>query len=266
MMTERYVPEPPLKSFTNWQEADAPYGIPVKAGDETKIQRFHPQFSFHSPFERATIPTALRFDAAMGTENAALTYNAQKFWEMNATRGGHHTGDDLNGIGGQNSDLGDPVYAIANGLVIFTGEPSPGWGKMVILAHRTEDGRILHSMYAHLDSILATYGNYVARGSEIGTVGTANNNYLAHLHLEMREADGISPQAGYTSFKFDRLDPEKTIATLRGASPDELSPPVLKIVQDEIRKIKSEELPSMDAESALKFQEFLNKEEKKTEE
>ncbi|SHI69834.1 Peptidase family M23 [Rubritalea squalenifaciens DSM 18772] len=262
VLTGHYVPEPPVKSLKNWQDADAPLGFPVTVNGETKVQKFNPQFNFHTPFERAAIPRAPRFDAAMGTENAALTYNAQKFWEMNDSRGGHHTGDDLNGIGGQHSDLGDPVYAVANGLVIYAGEPSPGWGNTVILAHRSEDGRILHSMYAHLNEILATYGSYVARGDEIGTVGTANNNYLAHLHLEMREADGISPQRGYTAFQFDRLDPEKTISELRGAKADALNPSVLRIMRDEERKQRLQNLPAMDAESTLKLQEFLNKKEK----
>jgi len=220
VMTNRYIPEPPLKAFTNFQEADAPLGLPT----------------------------------------GAFTYNAQTFWETNKTRGGRHTGDDINGIGGQNSDLGDPVFAIGNGLVIYSGTPSPGWGKTIILAHRTIDQRIIHSMYAHLHSIDVAYMNQIPRGAIIGTVGNANNNYLAHLHLEIRQADGISPQRGYTAFKFDRLNPEKTIASLRASTPEDLSPSVLKIIQDENKK--KLQLPTMDSESALRLQEFLNKKSK----
>jgi hypothetical protein len=38
------------------------------------------------------------------SENSAMAYNARRFTEN------HHLGDDLNGIGGEGSDLGDPIY------------------------------------------------------------------------------------------------------------------------------------------------------------
>ncbi len=72
-----------------------------------------------SPAEVAALPTAVRFDAPMGTESGAFTYNAQRF------RVNRHLGDDLNGIGGWNSDLGDPVYASGVGKVIY----AAGWGQ-----------------------------------------------------------------------------------------------------------------------------------------
>jgi hypothetical protein len=64
-----------------------------------------------SPLELASLPTAARFDFPFGSENAAMSCNAQHFTEN------HHLGDDLNGIDGENSDLGDPIYAIADGRV-----------------------------------------------------------------------------------------------------------------------------------------------------
>jgi len=42
-----------------------------------------------------------------------MSCNAQHFTEN------HHLGDDLNGIDGENSDLGDPIYAIADGRVLL---------------------------------------------------------------------------------------------------------------------------------------------------
>jgi hypothetical protein len=194
-----------------------------------------PDFRFHtlSPWQAAMVPRAMRFDLPLGSEHGALVYNAQKFWEMNEKRGGRHTGDDLNGIGGMNTDLGDPVFSVADGLVLYAAEPSPGWGKLILVAHRASDGRSLHSMYAHLDRIDVKSGDLVARGSRIGTVGTANGYYPAHLHFEMRESHGVDIGGGYSLYPFNRLDPEKTIASLRAAAEEQLTPSPLGLMKKE---------------------------------
>ena len=197
-------------------DADSPLEMPVTGEVD---HRFH----FLSAFETARIPQAVRFDPPMGTEHGGLVYNAQKFWEMNEKRGGHHTGDDLNGIGGMNTDLGDPVFSTADGLVIYAGEPSPGWGKLVVIAHKAPDGRPLHSMYAHLHRIDVSLGSLVPRGGKVGLVGTANGYYPAHLHFEMRTSDGVDIGAGYAMFPLNRLDPLATISSLRNSAADALS-------------------------------------------
>src|SRR5437899_6650138 len=69
------------------------------------------------------------FDFPLGSENGAMSYNAQRFTEH------HHLGDDLNGIGGENSDPGDPIYAIADGRVLVARDGGPGWGNVVIVLH-----------------------------------------------------------------------------------------------------------------------------------
>ena len=209
-----------------YQDADSPLPMPEHGMPD---HRFH----MTGAWQAARIPLATRFDQPLGSEHGALTYNAQKFWEMNEKRGGHHTGDDLNGIGGMDSDLGDPVFCTADGLVLYAGEPSPGWGKLVVAAHRTGDGRVLHSMYAHLDRIDVARGALVPRGGRLGTVGTANGNYPAHLHFEMRASDGVDIGAGYAMYPLNRLDPAATIDALRGAPGDHLSPAPLAIALTE---------------------------------
>jgi hypothetical protein len=200
-----------------FQDADVPLGMPENGAPD---HRFH----FLSAWQTAQIPLATRFDPPLGSEHGGLVYNAQKFWEMNEKRGGHHTGDDLNGIGGMDTDLGDPVFSIADGLVLYTGEPSPGWGKLVVIAHRTPQGKTLHSMHAHLDRIDVARGMLVARGAEVGTVGTANGYYPAHLHFEIRASDGVDIGAGYAMYPLNRLDPMATVEALRNAAADDLAP------------------------------------------
>ena len=86
----------------------------------TRPRYVDPAFRLVSPLELESIPTAVRFDFPLGSENAAMSYNAQRFTEN------HHLGDDLNGIGGENSDLGDPIYAIADRRVLVARDGGPG--------------------------------------------------------------------------------------------------------------------------------------------
>jgi murein DD-endopeptidase MepM/ murein hydrolase activator NlpD len=218
------VGNPPPGERIGFQDADSPLAMPAEGEPD---HRFH----FLSAWQSAAIPLAGRFDPPLGSEHGALVYNAQKFWEMNEKRGGHHTGDDLNGIGGMNTDLGDPVFSTADGMVLYTGEPSPGWGKTVVIAHKIPDGGTLHSMYAHLHRIDVNPGILVARGERIGTVGTGNGHYPAHLHFEMRASDGVDIGAGYAMYPLNRLDPLATIASLRNAPPDFLTPSPLALAR-----------------------------------
>lgn len=164
-----------------------------------------------SAMKWASTPVADVFDQPMGSERAALTYNAQPFWAMNDARGGHHTGDDLNGIGGMNTDLGDAVYAAADGLVVYVGVPSEGWGKVVIMAHRLSDGSMVHSMYAHLLESFVKENEIIGRGQKIAEVGTANGTYPAHLHYEIRKTNAVDLGRGYADLPLNRVSPEEFI-------------------------------------------------------
>lgn len=188
---------------------------------------FDPAFLRLSPLEITRLPLATRFDPPMGSEHAALTYNAQPF------RINRHLGDDLNGIGGQNSDLGDAVFASGFGRVVYAGVPGPGWGKMIILAHRVQDKhhgtRVIQTVYAHLDQMLVQAEQVVQRGEKIGTVGTGDGQYVAHLHFEVREGPYVNPGVGYADAPLNRLSPERFLAEHRGAPEEQLNPaPMVK--------------------------------------
>lgn len=205
--------------FIGWgvlQDADEPLGMPADGEVDHRFDEL-------SPWQTALIPRALRFDPPLGSDHGGLIYNAQKFWEMNEKRGGYHVGDDLNGIGGMNTDLGDPVFAVADGLVLYAAQPSPGWGQVLVIAHMTPDGSTLHSMFAHLDRIDVVPGALVVRGGKVGTVGTANGYYMAHLHFEIRASDGVDIGGGYAMEARNRRDPSASVALLRHAAPDDLA-------------------------------------------
>lgn len=178
---------------------------------------FDPQLVRLSPWEAAALPLAVRWSQPMGSEAGALTYNAQPFGTPNPDFGHQlHLADDLNGIGGWNSDLGDPVYAAADGRVSFRGSAGEGWGNMVILSHRlpAQDSsaeRVVQSVYAHLDSVSVEGNRLVKRGEILGTVGTGGGKYLAHLHFEMRDGWNVAPGGGYATTILNRLDPQKVI-------------------------------------------------------
>ncbi|PID80453.1 hypothetical protein CSB20_07420 [bacterium DOLZORAL124_64_63] len=228
----------PVKSLKSAQQADAALGYPLPP--EHTPPPFDPRFIQLSAFERATVPTATCMTSAMGTAHGALTYNAQPYWSPNPKRGGHHTGDDLNGIGGMDTDLGDPVYAIANGLVIYRGQPAPGWGKTLILAHRDKHGHLIQSMYSHLEKSFAPFGDLIHRGDTIGTVGTANRRYPAHLHLEIRTSSGIHIGPGYLTRPGEHTNPTKTISAHLPTPPDHLTTaPLATVLRDHAEQRKA---------------------------
>ncbi len=178
-----------------------------------------PAFQLPSPLELASLPTATRFDFPLGSEGGALTYNAQPFTSN------RHLGDDLNGIGGENSDLGDPIYAVADGRILLAREAGPGWGNVIIVMHAyLENGgrKYVQSYYGHVEKILVSPNEEVRRGQQIATVGTAEGRYLAHLHFEMREFMTPFIGPGYRQDTRGWLNPSEFIKAHRGAPADDV--------------------------------------------
>ena len=68
-----------------------------------------------------TIQFTSEFDFPVGKPDAVGYYNVQEFAEND------HLGEDWNGVRGGNTDLGDPIYSIANGYVSFAENIGGGW-------------------------------------------------------------------------------------------------------------------------------------------
>ncbi|MCA9312650.1 MAG: M23 family metallopeptidase, partial [Phycisphaerales bacterium] len=142
------------------------------------------------------VPVADGFDFPIGRPDGHGYYDAQPFTVND------HLGEDWNGTGGGNSDLGDPIYSVANGVVTFADDLGGGWGNVVRIVHAyPAEGEIryVESFYAHLDEIAVFEGDMVRRGSLVGTMGDAHGRYLAHLHFEMRDEIGLPHGPGYST-------------------------------------------------------------------
>lgn len=127
------------------------------------------------------------FDFPVGKPDAAGYYKARGLRLRSPT----HFGEDWNGRGGGNTDLRDPIYTCANGVVTFAHNVRKGWGNVVIIRHAYRDpadGKVKYvdSLYGHLDEIQVKLGQQVKRGDQIGTMGTNFGMYPCHLHFEIR--------------------------------------------------------------------------------
>ena len=148
------------------------------------------------------------FDFPVGKPDATNYFNAQLFGEE------HHLGEDWNGKGGGNTDLGDPIYTTADGLVTFTEDVCCGWGNIVRIVHKLPNHpnyNYIESLYAHMHNINVKTGDLIKRGQQIGTIGTAHGRYSAHLHFEMRDLINLPIGQGYSEDQRGYFSPTEFI-------------------------------------------------------
>lgn len=132
-----------------------------------------------------------------------------------------HLGEDWNGVGGGNSDIGDPIWAIGDGVVTYASDARGAWGKVVIVRHAFREpktGKVLcvQSLYSHLDAISCKLGQLVRKGDMVGTLGTGNGLYPAHLHFELHYNIDINcGQQGVMKNDINYGDPSAFIRNFR---------------------------------------------------
>ena len=76
---------------------------------------------------------------------------------------------------------GDPVYAVADGVVKEVIKSRKGLGNVVVIDH----GNGYVTRYAHLADVEARKGRKVRRGTRLGYVGVSGNSFAPHLHYEV---------------------------------------------------------------------------------
>jgi len=122
-------------------------------------------------------------------------YIATRFTEKYSM--GIHTGEDWNGGGGGDTDLGQDVFAVANGRVVFAESCGRLWGNVVIIEHvlyENHERRKIRSLYAHLQTIKTRGGEEVKKRQLIATIGQdPDKTFNAHLHLELRWDETLAP-------------------------------------------------------------------------
>lgn len=138
-------------------------------------------------------------------------YNARDFGEN------RHLGEDWNKNSGGNTDCGEPVFAAADGKIIFAEHAGEGWGNVIIIEHTAPDGTKLQTLYGHLESI-SKHAGEVKRREQIGTIGNADGRYMCHLHFELRSTECAAwnkTGGGYGDDKTGWIDPSEFIEKTR---------------------------------------------------
>lgn len=157
------------------------------------------RFDARSPWLDAGIPKAARFDFPAGSENGALL----------------KTDDiDFTGIGSKNTSLGDPVFAAADGKVVYAGRPAPDSENVVLISHVMPDGKTTVSCYDSLHATSVTTGSLVARGAMIGVMGISAGADDAGLIFEWQNSNGVKLEGA----------PAEALKKLRTAPAEALAP------------------------------------------
>ena len=94
-----------------------------------------------------------------------------------------HDGVDIDGA------MGDPIYAVASGIVTWSGRRS-SYGELVEISHA--GGYV--TRYAHNSLNLVAVGDYVQRGQEIARMGRSGRVTGSSLHFEvLRNGVSVNP-------------------------------------------------------------------------
>jgi murein DD-endopeptidase MepM/ murein hydrolase activator NlpD len=82
---------------------------------------------------------------------------------------------------------GSPIYAAADGVVIYAG-PEGGYGRLLLIRHA---GGIV-TAYGHMSRFNVRTGQRVTAGQVVAFVGSAGHSTGPHLHFEVRPGGGAA--------------------------------------------------------------------------
>jgi murein DD-endopeptidase MepM/ murein hydrolase activator NlpD len=83
------------------------------------------------------------------------------------------------------ADVGEPIYAMADGYVIYASSRIKAYGNLVILKH----DETLTTLYAHNSKMLVKMGERVSKGQLIALLGNTGRSTGPHTHFEFRRIE-----------------------------------------------------------------------------
>jgi murein DD-endopeptidase MepM/ murein hydrolase activator NlpD len=182
-----------------------------------------------------SLPVATEFDTPLRPPDGAGAVVSLPFMEAG------HLGEDWTTAKGD-AALGEPVYSVADGWVSVAQDFENAWGKVIFICYRLPDGRyppFVEVMYAQLNTLEVSAGQFVKRGQRIGTVGNAGGIYSvangagAHLHWEVRQTVGMGVGPGFQAGASGWLGPSEFVSAHRG---DRFQQPLLPKVLDKTER------------------------------
>ena len=120
-----------------------------------------------------------QYDGVLGTLNFVWPLSSRSLSGYDYAPSANHYGIDIGGA------IGDPVFAVDNGVVVYAGWNDWGYGNMVVVDH----GQGWQSLYGHMSTVEVSCGQEVYRSDLVGTVGETGMAVGPHLHFELRNDD-----------------------------------------------------------------------------
>jgi len=154
----------------------APVPSPAKAATPTTAQASEPIAAAPVP-PKPPVPVAPAAPAAAAADDAlefAWPAKGEVIAGFDETK--NRKGIDLAG------GAGDPVWAAAEGKVVYAGEGLRGYGKLIIIKHNNT----FLTAYAHNQTILVKEDQSVKKGQKIAEMGNSDSDRVK-LHFEIRE-------------------------------------------------------------------------------
>lgn len=180
------LPPPPANNWTKKsrsEESRAEYRAPVK---EEKIA----EVEIRKPAASAAKPQ--KFTSARETNSMMWPVNSHRVVSGFGPKGAGKANDGINIASAE----GEPVWAAADGEVVYSGNELSSYGNMVLIKHPGNKT----TTYAHMNRVTVDKYDRVKQGDIIGYVGSTGNVKSPQLHFAVRSGK-------------DPVDPKKYLST-----------------------------------------------------